>query len=774
MVANESKSMSGHDDLVSIRVLESLKDAFAPDEFKLPPAPAGIGVGPGVWVPQGQIVSVAGLQIPGGLIYVGRTLRASQGANDPCLIDPALAVDLSGSYTHNDMGYWPSYTEISPRSRGAYLRWLAGGRQDPQADIGYVFLFFYGLERRAIVDDGSEAQADWPLIAQELQRLLAIYGEKSHSFRRYASDLLDLVRLTGHPGALYLQPLPAMVRTYELPQYIRLALGQAAVDAAPVPAPLALAWARLDPNISLRTPATRCAAEFEQMFTHCYAQIHGAGMVLPRNRTKLKLVYRAASAALVGKGQITLSFGDTPDITALTTPIKRLQEVVDAATQSLETFSRLIGKNPNARGSIEATLALPAPLWPASTQAALQSLRQQLVSEPVAMTLQHLLSSIANLETTAALSRDRAQALSRALESQNIGMEPDILAGARVPTLQDTIVLFEMDEKEARARETDGYPTTEAYRSATLTLQLACAVAAADGQLGEQELTHLKSAVRAWDHLSPAHNQRLLAHLQLLAQAPVSLTNLKKRLEPLGMVSRQAIARFMVSVAQVDGQVSGAEIKMLERVYRALGLPTQQVFGDVHEASAGLASAPGHAAAAASSVTPAPVVTAAAPAATHTTGGFKLDAARIAALQQDTHQVSALLASIFTEDETGAPPIGATPSAPAPSPAGKSPNATENSGHGQDTAADADVEPAAGSAGLLGLDEAHSALARLLLSRPEWSREELLDAAADLDLMLDGALEHINEAAFDRHDMALAEGDDPVTINPEILEAIEP
>jgi len=36
--------------------------------------------------------------------------------------------------------------------------------------------------------------------------------------------------------------------------------------------------------------------------------------------------------------------------------------------------------------------------------------------------------------------------------------------------------------------------------------------------------------------------------------------------------------------------------------------------------------------------------------------------------------------------------------------------------------------------------------------------------------MLDGALEHINDAAFDAHDMPLVEGDDPVTINPEFLE----
>lgn len=71
------------------------------------------------------------------------------------------------------------------------------------------------------------------------------------------------------------------------------------------------------------------------------------------------------------------------------------------------------------------------------------------------------------------------------------------------------------------------------------------------------------------------------------------------------------------------------------------------------------------------------------------------------------------------------------------------------------------------------MDEAHSALARMLVSRPEWTRDELLDVAADMDLMLDGALEQINEAAFDTHDMPFVDGDDPVMVNSEILEKLD-
>lgn len=691
----------------------------SPAAFRVPPAPKGYGAA--TWVPAGQSVNVGGLTLPGGMLYVGTSLPTPLGANDPCLIDPSKSVARQGDYTERQMGYWPSYSEISAGARRAYLNWLAGGRQDPEADIGYVFLFFYGLERRTIIDGAKDehAQADWPVIAAELRRLLSIYGEKSNSFRRYAGELLDWVSLASHPAKLYQQPVPSLPRTFELPLYIRLALGQAAVAGVPVPTPLALAWARLDPNIYLRTPATRCVEQFEQLFAQKYAELCGAGMVLPRNRTKLKMVYRAASAGFRGYQELKLTFSDTPDVTVLTAPIRKLQDVVEAATKPLETFSRLVGKNPDAKASLEGLLQLPAPLWPKDAQQALQSLKSRMGDGMVAMPFQDLLTA---LGAKTAFTKDKTLSLARTLESANVGFEPDVLSGAKPPKPEEKVVLFALPPSEPLAR------ASGPYLAAALTLQLASAVASTDGEFGIKEMGHLRETVLSWKHLAPSQTRRLLAHLRLLMQAPASLTTLKKKFEPLDLSVKETIAAFMATVAQSDGEVSPAEVKMLEKVYKALGVDSKKVFSDVHAVAAGTKPTP----AAAAKVEEV---------------GFKLDPARIAALQKDTERVSALLANIFTEAEEPAPPPVAEP--------------------------EAETETGEPPQGLLGMDEAHTALARMLLSRPEWSRDELQDVAADLDLMLDGALERINEAAFDTHDVAFLEGEDPVTVNPEILEKLE-
>ena len=714
--------------------------------FRIPPRPSppapspgpasSAPVGPGRWIGAGQPIEIHGAKFWNGLVYVGTSLRCPSGGNDPALIDPTQRVAPSGDYTIDQLGYWPDYSSITPSARRAYLNWLAGGRKDPEADIGYAFLFFYGLERRVLVDGAKDisSHVEWPVIATELRRLLEIYGRKSGSFRRYAGELLNWVSMADLPSRSYESPVPEFPDTYELPLYMRLVLGQAAVDGAPLPMRTALAWAKLDPTISLRTPAVRCREEFEKLFASLYEEAFKVGMVLPRNKTKLKVVYRPASSAFRGGAELKLAIKDIPDVSILTGPVKKLQDVVNAATAQLDSYSRLVGKSPEAKHSLEALLLLPIALWPEQALKALDGLKLKVVEGDCTLAFKEL---TAVFGASGPFSRERVVALVRSLEGAGLGFEPDMSLGARAPKPEDVVVLFPVGERKPVPRVDDS-----AYGIALLTLQLASSVAAADGDFGPDEAEHLRATVRTWAHLKPSHARRLMAHVSLLQRAPVTLASLKKRIDLVEPAVKQTLAEFMATVAQADGTVSPSELKMLEKVYKTLGVDPKKVFSDVHAASTDGVKSPASGAGA-------PAV-----------AGFKLDAAKIAQLHQDTEKVSALLSNIFAENEPQEVPAAASSPGSA-TPASVTQEESDRGG-----------EPKEGATTLMGLDEAHSVLVRLLLSRPEWTRDELQDAADDLELMLDGSLENINEAAFDAFDMPLFEGDDPVTVNTEILERL--
>ncbi len=676
------------------------------------------GVGPARWLAPGDGIQINGLSIPGGMIYIGSRLSTPNGITEPSLINAGLTVAPSGDYRSIASSYWHNYTDLSSTERHAYLDWLAGGRSAANCASGYVLIFLFGLERRVLVDgvkDPSSKQ-DWPAIKNELRRISALYGETDGHIRACATGLLDWMELDVGDERLYAKPIPIFPKSYELPIYIRLALGQCSQDRVPIPAQLALTWVRLNPEKSLRTPATRCPEEFDRLFVHRYHETLRAGLVLTKNRTKLKFALRPASQGFNGSSETTRTFGDIPDVTALTAPIRTLMEIARQCTDDLAAFSRLAGKDPNAAGTMEGLLLIPTDIWPSQAQANLVALVSNVRQGPATLSLVEICSALG--EVGAPLNKDRVRDLAKMLELQHIGIEPNVLEGARLPTDSDPVVLFEMLPEQSHHADSD------VFQTALLTLQLASTLAQSDGQFSDAEITHLSQEIETWSHLSPSSRRRLHAHLQLLTAAPITLASLRKKLEPLGQIAKETVAASMAMLAQVDGLVSPEEMRFLEKVYKALGVDAKRVFTDVHAVVAGRSTVK-----------------------SEPSRQFRLDPKRIAELQHDTAKVSALLAGIFTEEAPE--PVAA----PLPIEA-KLPDTT--------------IKP-----GLLGQDEAHSAFLRLMLSRPSWSRAELEDSAADLELMLDGALEKINEASFDTYDFPFSEGDDPVEINPEFLEKIE-
>ena len=134
------------------------------------------------------------------------------------------------------MDYWPNYSAIDARSRATYLDWLSSGRSDARCSVGYVFLYFYGLERRVFVDK-AEARERADIIA-EVRRLLEIYGG-NHSIRRYLGAFLDMTSLLEAGSA----PQPVFEHDgYEMPANVLLALGSMAAHGVPLSSDWLLSW----------------------------------------------------------------------------------------------------------------------------------------------------------------------------------------------------------------------------------------------------------------------------------------------------------------------------------------------------------------------------------------------------------------------------------------------------------------------------------------------------------------------------------------------------
>ena len=695
------------------------------------------------WVPVGHTVTVQGRELPGGMIYVGSRLRgiSSHASIEPALINPNLAgTDPTPDRSGDLLNYWPSYSNLAPASRTAYLDWLAAGRPGG-AHIGYVFLFFYGIERRVLFDAAyiDEARTEIPALIDEVERLIDLYLGNS-SFQGYASNFLSFAPLIR--GAVDVGDFapPLTRRGWDFPVELKLALGAIVNASEPLPAPWALSWFRMHPDIQLRTAATRCADEFNELFRIRYQAQYGDGMTIRRNKTPLKLSYHPASASL--RDTIRVDAGGLPDVCRLEAPVRRLQQVAGTVTEELDAYSRWVGRHDD-RESLAAIALLPRELAETRQPAELRRLLERIEAamgdnDTVTLRVPDLIAEYPSRKPTTLTTRE-GTAFTELLEQRGFGVAPDIrYSGINLSKHQHAAV-FRLPDKPTEPAED--------YLGATVLLQLGAAVSVADGTVTEDEERHLEAHLEQALNLSRVDRNRLRAHLQWLLADPPKLTGMKSRLQALAPPHRDLAGRFVLSVAAADGYISPEEVKVVGRIYTLLGLNSDQLHSDLHALASGPATRPvtvipsdkpiGH-------PIPRPPEAAIVP----TDAGLTLDKQRIAEVMASTREVTQLLTEIFDG------PIGQGAEEPDP------------------VEITIDDEQATSESGLDGLDSLHAELVRYLAQRRIWSREEFEQTAGELGLMPAGAIETINDAAFERCDEPLLEGDDPLEVNDEALKEL--
>jgi tellurite resistance protein len=265
-------------------------------------------------------------------------------------------------------------------------------------------------------------------------------------------------------------------------------------------------------------------------------------------------------------------------------------------------------------------------------------------------------------------------------------------------------------------------------------LRLGSLVAQADQDLFPVEEEVLQRLIDDDNKLNAVEKQSLSAFSYWSLRTPQTAAGLKKNLAELSEAGKSTIGRILIAVANADGRIDRREVGQLEKLYLALGLDRDQVARDIHAVAAG--SEP---------VTvglrePAPAYTIPSPE-TAPGQGFVLNIELLRKIEKETEDVIDLLAPIFiSKDEVEA----------VVEPAAE-----------QD-----EVDP------LAALDAPYRELLKRLLADSSWERSSLEAVCREFGLMPDGALEVLNEWAFENAEAPLIDYGEPIYINIELARGI--
>ena len=674
------------------------------------------------WISAPETISAGGRSFVADMVYHGTPLRYDP-RHDQSRIDPTLRVDPRGGPYGSTLDYWPSYQGLDPRARATYIAWLEGGRTDREIPIGYVFVFFYGLEQRLLLDDSrDEASA----IFAETRRLLALHGD-NHSFRTYAAKLLAL-------SALYEDqddspPTTAAAENYdlEIPLDVRVRLGRRLRDGKAFNADDSLRWVLSLPDVYLRTPGQRCFEELRALWSLRFAARYPDGLTIRRPKATLKHEYRAAS----GKFTTSLNVGELPDVSGTTAVLGPLRALLELCIEDLSQFSRLLGREPEARGMLRADLLLPAELRETSARTA--SCREKLAMI-VSGTDRGVLTAAELARTldfepepgSDKLSAGLVRQIVTALDALHHGCEPDRRYGPGSALRADApVALFATN---------GGGPVDHerpAYAAARTMVEIGMLAAASDGEVVDAEMDSLERRLRSNPDLATHEVARLMACGRALAADPPKVRSALKRVGEVPAGQREFLAACAVEAVLADGTVQPDEVKFLEALHAALGLPAAALYASLHRGAEDVGPVT-VLSGGAETIVPIPPA--------KSDSSVPIDAARLERIRGETTRVSALLATIFVEDEP-------------------------------DVAQHTARVPEAGA--FKGLDGPYSQLLLALLASP-LCRDDFDAAAAALRLMPDGAIETINEWGFDHFGEPVLDYDDEVRVSPDVIEQLEP
>lgn len=674
------------------------------------------------WILPGEVITVGGVEVTGGYFYLGQRMNPvghnSGGyyddSSEASLIDDTLKIyPTSYIYEDSSLGYWPSYSSLSPEARGAYLSWLTSDRCDTSCPIGYVFIYLYGLERRALVDsrDSNISDDEFYSLFKEICRLRSVFNE-NRSFRNYSSQLLEAMSIL-RPNENLAAALSDDSEFSNSMQF-RLILAKTVDAGAPVPADLALTWVTNHTEYSLRTPARRCAKEFAALFKRRYTLKYGEGMVVKPNKARLRLDYTPASPSLRG---IRLPVPDLPDPSALKGPVQKLMTLADICTGELDAYSRYLGRKGTSANDTVAILLLPSEIVNESADKILSAFKRwaddAILSKGGVVSVADFWSHM-NATCPAKINKKEADLMQAFAQKMGYCLAPDPYYHHVKADVDGVLVLFP-------AGESGRFSPSPEFITAVLTLRLGSVVALIDNSFDQAEQKVLENAINNNVSFRDDEKRSLHAYLTWQLHTPANMTGMKSRIELLGAAEKSAVGKVIVSVACSDGRITPAEIKQLEKIYTSLGLDPSSVSSNIHQHS----------------VTETALVSSVP--ANQSTAGFTLDANVLARHESATDDVRKLLNSIFTEEEPEQPE-----SAPA-----------SLTGEG-------------------GLDSAHSQLYRRLLEKEQWSRKEATELCSNWNLMLGGALEVINDWSYAVVDApVLEDADDHIWVDLEIAKELE-
>ncbi len=492
------------------------------------------------WIPPGEAVSVAGVQIDGGCLYAG----------------PAVSA--------------------------AYAQWLAAGRSERSASPAHTERFLKDLETRVLhlANRGAGAPVVTPSpTALELRELIRVLEALAASYPHHqrcserAYSLVNLIRLGLLGERISGVPL-GLDRGQPNRLAARFGLGQRVAHGEALDVDWALCWVILE---SVARPEDSDLAElighgwsiFRQAFIQAFEARHPDGILVARPDRCLALTYPAIERSI---GPVQVRFPAVPGVAGHRDLRRHLEPILAGLKQQLRPLFPALKKATDAKARLRVLAGLSRPPFEVMALPEVAEFVDGVSALLSDGTHTGPLSELLECwydETPSQLENVALRGLAAMLDWTGVALEPDPrLTGPRL----------EAASQISLRRSADAPRHTHEYKTARTHLFVWSAIAWADGAIHAGEIEVLNRHIDAVFPGLPAEARDRLDHLRdHLTQCAVSITRWPDIIDPLAPAQKNTLGEFVIRVVVSDGDISEAERHEARALFERLGLEPAEV-----------------------------------------------------------------------------------------------------------------------------------------------------------------------------------------------------
>lgn len=686
--------------------------------------------GDGEWVPADENAKVAGRDI-GGMVYVGSPPADDAGRRrSRAYIDPALPV--AGKARDGDIRLKPDggfYSEMNPLSRAAYLEWLSGDRTDPEVHRDYVWSYFYGLERRFFVDKPSEEEMR--SIVDEVIRLIDVRSGDGFT-RSFFGNFVDVARVAIGDIDIFEMAFPSgEIEYYEKLKYdtplsisfpisVRMNRGEGIV------ADWALGWLLYKGWHKFPRTAWRCFEEFRTLFGIRFDERFPEGMKSSEPDNRLHPGYSALSEEFNLRLDIRDGSEHLRDYTQRHDLLEIIREIAEGVLCEFDGLIRYLLRKPEGRANFEAHMLLPAELRNLFPCARLETIGPWVADIAAAGDLVDLAQILERLDGARprAVGKRRMNVVAAALDHLGYGLAPDPRYDFSRPKPEEPVAIYKLPRSPEAPERIDGL---DRRRRAVLELAVGSFIVHCEGSVTDAERMALANSIGpAAQELGGRAGRHLHACLNRFLLSPPSSLFLRRNLEELDRDQRDSMRWAAVAAAQAEGEVRPGQVAAIEKIYDAMEIDPALAYSDLHVGATRESARISRA-----------VFPERSAESVREFDECELDACRIAEIRTDTERASSALGRIFDAMDD------------------------------RKDAGDRDV-----AASFPGLDRKLVALVGDLVKQERWTRAAFERLCKRRGLLAAGALEAVNEWAFEVHGEALLDERDGYDVTAWIAETV--